>query len=271
VSFDDFLSIPPCTTGKHNTVDETPEAKPDDAEIDAKIRAQKEKQENLPPPVARQPVSAQPPKPAPCPAPPEDEDDDPSLPIPDNAACKRRGCGATYTTGQNREEEKCVHHPGQALFHEGSKGWTCCKRRVLEFDEFMKIQGCKTKDRHLFVGKKKDAQAEEKINEVRNDFYQTATTVIASLYLKKVDKERSTVSFEDATTISLDLHTADQKNYKTSMTTYGPIDPAKSTFKIMGTKVELTIAKADGAGWPVLRADDPHTGEIIQAGRAGRV
>jgi hypothetical protein len=39
----------------------------------------------------------------------------------------------------------------------------------------------------------------------------------------------------------------------------------------MGTKLELTLAKADGLGWPVLRSDDKHTGEIIQAGRAGRV
>jgi hypothetical protein len=45
-----------------------------------------------------------------------------------------------------------VYHPGAPIFHEGSKGYTCCKRRVLEFDEFMKIEGCKTKDRHLFVG-----------------------------------------------------------------------------------------------------------------------
>ena len=45
-----------------------------------------------------------------------------------------------------------LNHPGAPIFHEGSKGYTCCKRRVLEFDQFMKIEGCKTKDRHLFVG-----------------------------------------------------------------------------------------------------------------------
>ena len=30
-----------------------------------------------------------------------------------------------------------------------SKGYLCCKRRVLEFDEFLKIGGCKT-GKHLF-------------------------------------------------------------------------------------------------------------------------
>ncbi len=43
----------------------------------------------------------------------------------------------------------------QAIFHEGSKGYLCCKRRVLEFAEFLKIEGCTT-GTHLFVGSKKD-------------------------------------------------------------------------------------------------------------------
>ncbi|KAK5123243.1 hypothetical protein LTR85_003442 [Meristemomyces frigidus] len=272
LTFDEFMTIPPCTTGKHSTVDDTPAPEPQagNEEVDAKIKAQKDNQGNLQPAVPRAPVAAVPPKPSPSPAPPEDEDDDPDVPIPDNATCKRRGCGATYKAGQSREAEQCVHHPGQALFHEGSKGWTCCKRRVLEFDEFMKIPGCTTKDRHLFVGKKKDPNTEETITEVRNDFYQTATTVIASLYLKKIDKERSKVEFKGNETVELDLHTNDNKRYKTSITTFAQIMPEKSSFKIMGTKLELTLAKATGSGWPVLRADDPHTGEIIQAGRAGR-
>ena len=56
-----------------------------------------------------------------------------------------------------------MHHPGAPIFHEGSKGWSCCKRRVMEFDQFMKIEGCKTKDRHLFVGSGKKKEGEEKL------------------------------------------------------------------------------------------------------------
>ena len=69
----------------------------------------------------------------------------------------------------SREGEKCVYHPGHPIFHEGSKGWTCCKRRVLEFDEFMRIEGCQTKDRHMFVGsgKKGKGGGEEKVDNVR--------------------------------------------------------------------------------------------------------
>lgn len=281
LEFDQFMKIPPCTTGKHSTVDDTPvvvEPKQTDEELEAKIRqaapeAQpKQDESSLPPPVARAPIATSASRASPSPAPPEEEDDDPSIPVPDGATCKRKSCGVKYKSGDNRDEEECVHHPGQALFHEGSKGWTCCKRRVLEFDEWLKIPGCKTASRHLFVGKAKEAGTEEALKEVRNDFYQTAVTVIASLYLKMIDKERSKVEFSaDGTKVELDLHTSDAKRYQTSMVLFGEIKPAESKFKIMGTKLELTLAKADGQGWPVLRADDPHTGEIIQAGRAGRV
>lgn len=162
-----------------------------------------------------------------------------------------------------------MHHPGAPIFHEGSKGWSCCKRRVLEFDQFMNIEGCKTKDKHLFVGSGKKS-GEEKVETVRHDYYQTATSVIASLYLKKIDKETASVTFHPDR-VDLDLRTTDSKRYVTEFPLYGTIDPNACKYRILGTKLELTFVKADGASWPVLRADDKPTGEMIQVGRAGRV
>jgi hypothetical protein len=105
---------------------------------------------------------------------------------------------------------------------------------------------------------------------LRNDFYQTSTSVIASLYLKKIDRGKARIEFSSPTTIDLDLPTTDSKRYIDTIPLYAPIDPDKSSFKIMGTKLELTLVKADGSGWPVLKSSDPKTGEIIQVGRAGR-
>jgi len=163
------------------------------------------------------------------------------------------------------------------IFHEGSKGYTCCKRRVLEFDEFMKIEGCKTKDRHLFIGsggknKPGNASGEEVLETVRYDFYQTPTTVIASFFLKKINKETASVVFSAPYELSLDLVTTDAlpKRYKTVIPLFGAIDTAASSSKVMGTKLEVTFVKADGASWPVLRSDEQRTGEIIQVGKAGR-
>jgi hypothetical protein len=105
----------------------------------------------------------------------------------------------------------------------------------------------------------------------RHDFYQTPTTVIASFFLKKINKNTARVDFAEKT-LSLDLPTTDTppKRYKAVVPLFGPIDEAASTCKVLGTKLEVTFVKADGSSWPVLRSDEQRTGEIIQVGKAGR-
>lgn len=104
----------------------------------------------------------------------------------------------------------------------------------------------------------------------RTDFYQTATTINASLYLKKIDKEKAKVTFT-AKTVAFDLPTTDNKRFTKSFNLFAPIDPESSQYFVLGSKLELKLVKADGASWPVLRSDDKWTGERIQIGRAGRV
>lgn len=293
LTFDEFLEIPPCTEGKHSTTDLPPEIEKKDpqnadAESPSQSLATKLSEAAIAAPT-RAPIAPQPTPTAP-PPPPESEDDEPSLEIPDGKVCRRKGCNAAYKKGQPRsDDEKCVHHPGAPIFHEGSKGYTCCKRRVLEFDQFMKIEGCKTSPRHLFIGSGQDKKGkkvaggqqsasasgesgEELLETVRHDFYQTPSTVIASFFLKKIDSAKATVKFEPQALV-LDLPTSDAqpKRYRATVPLFGLVDPDKSTHKVLGTKLELTLYKADGASWPVLRSDDRQTGEILQVGRAGRV
>ncbi|KAL7914776.1 HSP20-like chaperone [Trichoderma velutinum] len=274
LTFDEFMNIPPCTTGTHSTTERPPpvDEKPP---IDEAALAQKISEARVSAP-ARLPIQPAQHIPTPPPPAPDSEDDDPSLDIPDGAECRRKACGAKYSKGAAREGEECVHHPGVPIFHEGSKGYSCCKRRVLEFDQFMKIEGCTTKDRHLFVGSGKKEKAEsgneEILTTVRHDFYQTPTQVIASLFLKKIKKEIAKVDFK-AKEIDLDLTTSDAtpKRYTATLPLFAGIDTEKSSFKILGTKLELTLVKADGSSWPVLRSDEQLTGEILQIGRAGKV
>lgn len=167
LTFDEFLAIRPCTTGKHSIVDDSPvpastpnadDVVPSVPPVGAPSRVVNGS--STPVEAVAQPRVALPPRQAaPSPAPVESDSDDPSVPISSGLTCRRRGCNATYENGAGREDEKCVHHPGHPLFHEGSKGYTCCSRRVLEFDEFMRIEGCKTKTRHMFVGSGKRKQA----------------------------------------------------------------------------------------------------------------
>ncbi len=55
--------------------------------------------------------------------------------------CGNNGCGNTFTDEENNDTA-CIYHPGSAVFHEGLKGWSCCKKKVISFEEFMAIPGC---------------------------------------------------------------------------------------------------------------------------------
>ncbi|CAM1507202.1 Fc.00g068430.m01.CDS01 [Cosmosporella sp. VM-42] len=272
LTFDEFMDIPPCTTGVHSTTDKPPQLEERPQQDDSALAKKIEELNSAP---SRTPIQPAQHAPTPPPPPPESEDDDPSLEILDGAECKRRTCGAKYKKGSSRDSEECVHHPGVPIFHEGSKGYSCCKRRVLEFDQFMKIEGCKTKNKHLFIGSGEKEQApsgaEDVLSTVRHDFYQTPTNVIASFFLKKIDKEKAKVEFKEKG-LDLDLVTSDSppKRYTAEVPLFGAIDTEKSSFKVLGSKLELQLVKADGASWPVLRGDEALTGEILQIGKAGR-
>ncbi|KAF3183750.1 hypothetical protein TWF225_006209 [Orbilia oligospora] len=281
LTFDEFLTIPPCATGRHSTEKVTTTAADYGSETSS---AAASAGANLPAPViskdgketfgterVRAPISQARINPQPA-APKEQvpEEDEPGVTVPAGAKCKRNGCEITYVSEEeSREPGSCVHHPGVAIFHEGSKGWSCCKRRVLEFSEFLKIGGC-SEGNHCYVGThKKDEAGGEEIVTCRTDFYQTYTNINASIFLKKTDKDKSTVTFRP-TEIDVDLKTTDNKRYQTTIPLYATITPDESTFKVMGTKVEMSLKKADGTSWPALRNDEA-TGEIIQIGNAPRI
>lgn len=77
--------------------------------------------------------------------------------------------------------------------------------------------------------------------------------VIASVFGKGADKERSKITFEEWE-LSVDLYLPGSKRFTKTFSLYGPIDPSASTYKVMGTKVELTLVKGDGRSWPSLEA-----------------
>lgn len=212
----------------------------------------------------------------------EPESDDPSLPIPPGTHCRRRGCKVISGLGldpMSRFDERCIYHSGQPIFHEGSKGWTCCKRRVLEFEEFMHIEGCQQRDKHFYVGTRKNEKKEKIvtniryvcchessstkisslanrfINRNRHDFYQTSTNVTANIYLKGVEKSKSTISFLP-TFVKLDLVTADFKRYEEDLQLHDTIKTSESTYKIMSTKVELVLIKTNCKSWSDLTNND---------------
>ncbi|KAF9001893.1 HSP20-like chaperone [Cyathus striatus] len=209
-----------------------------------------------------------------APTPTIEEEDDLSVSVKPGTLCRRKGCGVSFVSDDiNRSGEGegtvCIYHSAPPIFREGSKGYLCCKRRVLEFDEFLKIKGCKT-GRHVFAPKIKTSATTEVIN-CRIDHYQTPHQVHVSVFAKQVDKAHSKINFTEKE-VSLDLYLPGDRQFTRTLNLFGPIDPQQSTFQIFGTKVvELQLQKQDTRSWTVLEKTDKDLGNIsLTFGVTGR-
>ncbi|XP_012529682.2 cysteine and histidine-rich domain-containing protein isoform X2 [Monomorium pharaonis] len=60
--------------------------------------------------------------------------------------CYHRGCGKKFDRRDNKNDD-CLHHPGQPVFHDAYKGWSCCNKKCTDFTEFLNIKGC-TRSKH---------------------------------------------------------------------------------------------------------------------------
>jgi len=188
-----------------------------------------------------------------------EEEDDITVSIPVGTSCRRHGCDTKFVSDEDNrghgESSVCIYHPAEPIFHEGSKGYRCCKRRVLEFEEFLRIKGCKT-GRHLFSPKKTENGSTEELVDCRIDHYQTPAQIHVSVFAKKTDQNASSVRFEDSK-VYLDLVMPASKRFKRTLDLYGPIIPTASKCTFFGTKVELVLAKADVRSWALLE-ETPH-------------
>ncbi|CAM9422460.1 unnamed protein product [Phaeothamnion confervicola] len=66
--------------------------------------------------------------------------------------CRNYGCNKRYAEAEN-SREACLHHTAPPLFHDTKKGWSCCEKRVYDWDEFQAIPGC-TRGPHSTVDPK---------------------------------------------------------------------------------------------------------------------
>ncbi|KAI0636793.1 chord-domain-containing protein [Trametes polyzona] len=265
LDFDDFMKIQGCTKGQHT--DEAPQAAPKtqpEPQVQLKMTSSQAGSETYSSAPAGTLSSAAPPEAAPT-AKFEEEEDDLSAPVPVGTTCRHNGCNVTYESDELHRKEggaaaECTYHPKPPIFHEGSKGYLCCKRRVLEFDEFLKIEGCK-KGRHVFVPKQRADPQEEQFTECRVDHYQTPTEVHASVFAKQADASTSTVKIEE-NQVFLDLYLPAKKRFRRVLNLWGPVVPEESSYKFFGTKLELKLKKKDIRSWTLLEKTDKDLGNI---------
>ncbi|XP_071462600.1 integrin beta-1-binding protein 2 isoform X1 [Marmota flaviventris] len=55
--------------------------------------------------------------------------------------CHNKGCGQQFDPSTNLSDS-CRYHPGVPIFHDALKGWSCCRKRTVDFSEFLNIKGC---------------------------------------------------------------------------------------------------------------------------------
>jgi len=253
ISFEEFMQIPGCSCGAHVPEQKKqPTSQPEikkPSPAPAPTAAAPPTQSPSPAPTPK-PAPAPASKPAPTPKPVEEEEEDaPNAAIAPGTKCKRLGCNQIFHDERSRTEE-CIYHPGVPVFHEGSKGYTCC-RMVGDFEEFLRMPGCK-RGKHRFIESKKEKEAASSQQVAcRHDWYQMGANVVVCVYAKGVDKTKSSVSFEPRR-LSIDLAFPDGKRFSKVFELSQEIDPTKSKFDIFSTKVEIKLFKTDGAQWATL-------------------
>ncbi|XP_013421490.1 cysteine and histidine-rich domain-containing protein 1 isoform X2 [Lingula anatina] len=166
--------------------------------------------------------------------------------VPVGTCCKNNACKKRYED-ESSNSDTCVYHTGVPIFHEGLKYWSCCRRKTTEFDNFLEQEGCARGSHNWF---KKEDSAQKVV--CRYDWHQTPSAVSVAVYSKVPVPEKS---FVQANAVKLNIHIefeGGEKIYDNDFILHGVIDPQKSNVKMMGTKVEINLKKAEPGSWAKL-------------------
>jgi len=243
IDFDEFMAFETCSVGRHNPKEEKPKPVVSEPQIPPPTGVEVYKNPNPEKPVVPKPV-------APIEEPvavPKEIPDPADAVIPVGSPCLHRNCTSKFVNDASRTEQ-CIYHPGHPLFHEGSKGYGCCRKMTLIFEEFLSMEGCTT-GVHKFVPDPKPAATVS----VRHDFYQMGNNVIVSFYAKNCDKSASRINF-NSNSMDVELKLSDGQVFKQTFEFSGgkTIDPAASSFSVLGTKVEVKLRKSSPMEWTKL-------------------
>lgn len=253
--FDEAMSLPGCTLGPHHS--ETPALKAQvmrNKPVDPKYLPKSTSADGVETFSVPGALSASSPasSSAVTPVPPvqivEEPDDPLDAVIAVGTKCRHNGCKDAFVDDSSRTEP-CVYHPGLAVFHEGSKYWSCCKPRCAEFEEFLKIEGCKV-GRHKFCPKIGEAEDPLQVK-CRYDFYQQGDYIFVSVYAKNMDKATSTIEYKPQTLI-VRINFKDGKRFHKDIALFGDINTEQSTHEFLTTKAEIKLLKASTMVWDNL-------------------
>ncbi|XP_074863671.1 integrin beta-1-binding protein 2 isoform X2 [Carettochelys insculpta] len=157
--------------------------------------------------------------------------------------CKNSGCKAIFK-GAESEQEACTFHPGVPVFHEGMKYWSCCGIKTTEFSAFLEQEGCST-------GNHRWLKEEMKLVSCRQDWHQTSSQVVVTVYAKNPLPALSCV-MANCTVIDVHIAFEGDKVFKAKLELWGIVDVQKSFVNMVPTKVEISLRKASPMTWAKL-------------------
>jgi len=172
-------------------------------------------------------------------------------------SCKNNTCLAR--SGEASASAQCRHHPGNPVFHEGFKFWSCCEKRTTDFNAFLDQKPC-SDGTHVW-GQKEDPTKVKSV--CRTDWHQAGPHVFYTAYAKTCDPDQSYV---EASPVKIHFHLVfGDKVFDETIILSGVVDLSKSSLTLSGAKAEVKLMKEDGGiGWSSFERKDGPIKEFIQ-------
>jgi len=193
---------------------------------------------------------------------------------------------ASFNLGKYSEAKNCFTE-GQKLGEEsGLKQWmTWCDEKIAKFGG-----GKKEENNNKKEAKKEDKKEEKAVGEaveeavekavekaveekakpcvseptydpqampvpkVSHDWYQTETQVVVEVRIKKLKPEECKIEIGE-TNLSVTASLPTGSEYSLELDLAHPVVPAQSGYKVLSTKVEVKLRKAEGVRWATLEGD----------------
>ncbi|KAF2841340.1 SGS-domain-containing protein [Patellaria atrata CBS 101060] len=105
--------------------------------------------------------------------------------------------------------------------------------------------------------------AQTPADKIKHDWYQNAEYIYVSIMAKGVPKDETTVDIQDES-LNVSFPIASGSNFNFSLDPlFATIDASKSSFKIVSTKIEITLKKVTPAKWSKLESQGPSDQSIL--------
>lgn len=89
---------------------------------------------------------------------------------------------------------------------------------------------------------------------IRDDWYQSNEEVTVTIYAKNINRDTLSVDF-GSRSVAISFPSSDNSEYNYNIDPlFGEIDTAQSSFKVYGTKLEVSLVKAAAGKWASLEA-----------------